>query len=121
VSVPTLRKSLNAAAVLAALVVAGVASAQEVPVPVRPQGFVFVPPDSPSVLQVTVGNQPVAPASRPDLAQPAVPVPQVMNGGAFGYTGFDYYNDQLSEGRLGTRRRPKGYVVAPSYLVPPRN
>ncbi|MDP4021491.1 hypothetical protein Q8W71_02555 [Methylobacterium sp. NEAU 140] len=112
-------KSLIAAAGL--LVLAGVsASAQEVPVPIRPQGFVFVAPDGPSVLE-SEGGGPLAPASRPDLQVPAVPVPQVMNGGGFGFSGFDYYNDQISEGRFGAQRRPKEYVVAPAYIVPPRN
>lgn len=114
-----LRTALTSAC-LATAVCAGGASAQEVPVPVRPQGFVFVAPDAPSVLEGTVLG-PVAPARRPDLARPAVPVAQVMNGGGFGLTGFDYYNDQQSEGRLGQRRRPKEYVIAPSWVVPPRD
>lgn len=115
VSPSTLRKSLIVAVVLAP----AYASAQSVPVPVRPQGFVFVAPDAPSVLEGTALG-PVAPASRPDLAQPAVPVAQVMNGGGFGFTGFDYYHDQVSEGRLNDRKRPKEYVIVPSYAVPPR-
>ncbi len=89
------------------------------PVPVRPQGFVFVAPDAPSVLEGTALG-PVAPANRPDLVQPAVPVAQVMNGGGFGLTGFDYFHDQYSEGRLGQRKRPKEYVIAPAWVVPPR-
>ncbi|MCJ2011401.1 hypothetical protein [Methylobacterium sp. J-076] len=116
----TLRKSLIAAAILGPAAVAGGASAQTVPVPSRPEGFVFVAPDGPSVLEGTVLG-PVAPASRPDLARPAVPVAQVMNGGGFGFTGFDYYHDQYSEGRLGERKRPKEYVIAPSWAVPPRD
>ncbi len=116
----TLRKALKAAAFLAPVVCGGGASAQDVPVPVRPQGFVFIAPDAPSVLEGTVLG-PVAPASRPDLVQPAVPVAQVMNGGGFGFTGFDYYNDQQSEGRLGQRKRPKEYVIAPAWVVPPRD
>ena len=114
-----LRRPLVAMTLLAPLVAGGAALAQEIPVPTRHEGFVFVPPDGPSVLDATVLG-PAAPASRPDLARPAVPVAQVMNGGGFGYTGFEYYNDQLTEGRLGTRPRPKEYVVAPSYVVPPR-
>jgi hypothetical protein len=47
-------------------------------------------------------------------------VAEVMNGGGFGYTGFDYYNDQITESRFGARKRPKEYVIAPSYIVPPR-
>ena len=116
----TLRMALRAAALVVPAACAGSAWAQEVPVPVRPQGFVFVAPDAPSVLEGTVLG-PVAPANRPDLVQPAVPVAQVMNGGGFGYTGFDYYHDQYSEGRLGQRKRPKEYVIAPAWVVPPRN
>ena len=118
VSVPTLHRSLIAAALLA--MAAGGASAQSVPVPIRPDGFGFVAPNDLSVLDTTVTNQPVAPVSRPDLHQPAVPVAQVMNGGGFGYTGFDYFHDQYSEGRLGERKRPREYVVAPAYVTPPR-
>ena len=118
-------KPLVAAGVLAVLT-AQAASAQfapseTVPVPVRPQGFVFVAPDGPSVLDTDSVGYPVAPTTRPDLAVPAVPVVEVMNGGGFGYTGFDYFNDQISEGRLGARRRPKEYVVTPAYIVPPRH
>ena len=109
-------KSLIAAAGL--LVLAGVsASAQEVPVPIRPEGFVFVAPDGPSVLE-SEGGGPLAPASRPDLQVPAVPVPQVMNGGGFGLTGFDYYNDEFSESRFGAHKRPKTFVLAPAPIDP---
>lgn len=118
VSPSTSRRPLFAAFLVAAAST-GAASAQEVPVPVRPQGFVFVAPDAPSVLEGTIIG-PVAPASRPDLARPAVPVASVMNGGGFGYTGFDYYHDQFSEGPLNHRKRPKEYVIAPAYVVPPR-
>ncbi len=114
----SIRKSLVAAGLLA--LVGGQALAQSVPVPVRSQGFRFVSPDGPSVLDTDAVGHPLAPASRPDLTVPSVPVAEVMNGGAFGLTGFDYYNDQISEGRFGARRRPKEYVIAPAYLVPPR-
>ena len=115
-----IRKTLIAAGLLAAAQAAPAFATDVVPVPVRPQGFVFVAPDGPSVLDTDFLGAPVAPVSRPDLAQPAVPVVEVMNGGGFGYTGFDYYNDQISEGRLGARKSPKAYVVAPAYIVPPR-
>ncbi len=98
----------------------GHAWAQSVPVPVRTQGFGFVAPVGPTVLDTDVVGHPLAPASRPDLAVPSVPVAEVMNGGGFGLTGFDYYNDQLSEGRFGARKRPKEYVINPAYIVPPR-
>ena len=48
----------------------------------------------------------------------AVPVPQVMNGGAFGFTGNDYYNESTTEARLGARRRPNEYILAPAYKGP---
>ncbi|GJD35533.1 hypothetical protein [Methylobacterium aerolatum] len=117
--VSILHTALIATGVSAVLAATG-ASAQSVPVPVRPEGFVFAAPDALSVLDTAAVNQPVAPASRPDLQRPAVPVAQVMNGGGFGYTGFDYFHDQYSEGRLGDRRRPRDYVVAPAYVTPPR-
>jgi hypothetical protein len=113
--------SLLAAAVLGMVVSQGASAQSSVPVPVRPEGFVFTAPSELSVLDTTATNQPIAPASRPDLQRPAVPVAQVMNGGGFGYTGFDYYHDQYSEGRLGERQRPRDYVVAPAYVTPPRN
>ena len=114
----TLRRSLIA--VLATVALSEAVIAQEVPVPVRPEGFLFVAPDALSVLEGTIVG-PVAPASRPDLARPAVPVASVMNGGGFGYTGFDYYHDQYSEGRLGERKRPKEYVIAPAWVERSRN
>lgn len=117
VSPSTLRRSLLAA-LLATAALTGAARAQDVPVPVRPEGFVFLGQDAPTVLEGTVFG-PMAPASRPDLARPAVPVASVMNGGGFGFTGFDYYHDQYSEGPLNRRRRPREYVVAPAYGVPP--
>ncbi len=116
VSVSTLHRSLIAVALAA--MSAGGASAQSVPVPIRPDGFGFVAPNDLSVLDTTATNQPVAPVSRPDLHRPAVPVAQVMNGGGFGYTGFDYYNDQYSEGPLGQHRRPREYVIVPAYVPP---
>lgn len=112
-----LRIALTAAALVVPAAWAGSAWAQQVPVPVRPQGFVFAAPDALSVLEGT-SLGPVAPANRPDLARPAVPVAQVMNGGGFGYTGFDYYNDQYSEGPLGQHRRPREYVIVPAYVPP---
>ena len=117
--VSTLHTALIATGFAAALVATG-ASAQSVPVPIRPEGFVFAAPDALSVLDTTETNQPVAPVSRPDLQRPAVPVAQVMNGGGFGYTGFDYFHDQYSEGRLGERKHAREYGIAPAYVTPPR-
>ncbi len=48
----------------------------------------------------------------------AIPVPQVMNGGAFGMTGFDYYHDASAGGFIGKRRIPHGYVLAPALRAP---
>ena len=110
---------LSVAAGLLAFMGAAEVRAQDVPVPFRHEGFVFVSPDGPTVLEAERAG-PLAPASRPDLAVPAAPVAQVMNGGGFGLTGFDYYNDQISEGRFGAQRRPKEYAIAPAYIEPPR-
>ncbi|GEP09735.1 hypothetical protein [Methylobacterium gnaphalii] len=44
----------------------------------------------------------------------AVPVPHVMNGGGFGLTGTDYYNDGTSEGGLGRRHRVNEQILAPA-------
>jgi len=77
-------------------------------------------PNGPTVLEVDRDNgRPVVPASRPDLAAvPAIPVPQVMNGGGFGLTGFAYYNDGPGEGQLGKGHRPREYVLNPAYKGP---
>ncbi|GJE61209.1 hypothetical protein [Methylobacterium trifolii] len=84
----------------------------------QPVGYVFHAPEGPSVLRTDGVGRVVVPPSRPDLAAPAVPVPQVMNGGGFGLSGFDYYNDELTEGRLGARKQSRTYVIAPAYLGP---
>lgn len=114
-------KSLIAAGLLALAGATG-ASAEPAypPGPHQPRSYVFVAPDGPSVLPLVGCCQVVVPPNRPDLAVPPLPVAEVMNGGGFGLTGFDYYNDQVSEGRFGARRRPKEYVIAPAYAVPPR-
>lgn len=49
----------------------------------------------------------------------AVPVPSVMNGGAFGLTGSNYYNDSVTEGRFGARRLVNEYVLNPGRIAPP--
>lgn len=85
----------------------------------QPAAYVFHAPDAPTVLQTDAGGHVIVPAGRPDLAVPPIPVPHVMNGGGFGLTGFDYYSDQPTEGRLGARRHPKSYVLAPAYIAPP--
>ena len=90
---------------------AGTARAQPVP-------YVFHPPEAPTVLQEDDMGRLIVPPDRPDLAVPAIPVPHVMNGGGFGLTGFDYYNDQVTEGRLGARKQPKSYVLAPAFIAP---
>ncbi|VUD72748.1 hypothetical protein MET9862_03348 [Methylobacterium symbioticum] len=85
----------------------------------QPAAYVFHAPEAPTVLQTDAGGRVIVPAGRPDLAVPPLPVPHVMNGGGFGLSGFDYYNDQLSEGRVGSRKRPRSYVLAPAYIAPP--
>ncbi|MCJ2054580.1 hypothetical protein [Methylobacterium sp. J-070] len=115
-------KTLIAAGLLA-LVAGRGASAADAGYPAAPyqsRAFVFTAPNGPAVLQPEGCCQVVVPPGRPDLALPPVPVAEVMNGGGFGYTGFDYYNDQITEGRFGARKRPKAYVIAPAYVVPPR-
>lgn len=106
------------AAGLLALVAGQGASASDASGPYRPRAYVFTAPDGPSVLPGTGSGQVVVPPGRPDLAGPPVPVVEVMNGGGFGFTGFDYYNDQITEGRFGARKRPKEYVIAPAYVDP---
>ncbi|ACA20095.1 conserved hypothetical protein [Methylobacterium sp. 4-46] len=51
------------------------------------------------------------PSGAPLVAVRAVPVAHVQNGGAFGPTGFGYYDDQISEGPLNRRPRPAAYVL----------
>jgi hypothetical protein len=60
-------------------------------------------------------GQPLPSLRRPDLDPAlAIPVPTVMNGGGFGLTGFDYFD----EGRFGRDRRRNGYVIAPALVAP---
>lgn len=98
------------AAGLLALVCAGSAAAQ-------PVAYVFQGPDGPTVLQVDDADRPIVPPARPDLAVPAIPVPQVMNGGGFGLTGFNYYDDGPMEGRGGPRKGSRRYVLAPAWIA----
>ncbi|MGX7704504.1 hypothetical protein [Methylobacterium sp. Gmos1] len=67
----------------------------------------------PSVLQVSpdlvAGPLPVGRTGL--VAIRAVPVAAVMNGGAFGPTGFGYYNDGVSEGPLNRPHRMADYVL----------
>lgn len=49
----------------------------------------------------------------------AVPVPTVMNGGGFGLSGNDYFNDAPTEGRLDRRERVNTYTLAPARRTPP--
>ncbi len=72
----------------------------------------------PTVLQVSpdvvVGPLPVGrtgPLPNGFLAIRAVPVAAVTNGGAFGPTGFGYYNDSVSEGPLNRPHRMADYVL----------
>ncbi|AWN39011.1 hypothetical protein DK427_14310 [Methylobacterium radiodurans] len=88
------------------------------PARAQPLGYVFQAPDAPTVLQTDRFGRVIVPPTRPDLAVPPVPVPHVMNGGGFGLTGFDYYNDASSEGRFGVRKQPKTYVLAPAPIDP---
>lgn len=113
-------KPLIAVGFLALVGVQGASADPAYPPGAQPRSYVFVAPNGPTVLKLDGCCQVVVPANRPDLAVPPIPVAEVMNGGGFGLTGFDYYNDQVSEGRFGARRRPKEYVIAPAYVVPPR-
>ena len=67
----------------------------------------------PAVLQVSpdviVGPLPASPNGL--VAIRAVPVAAVTNGGAFGPTGYGYYNDSLSEGPLNRPHRMADYVL----------
>ncbi|MCJ2016336.1 hypothetical protein [Methylobacterium sp. E-065] len=115
-------KTLIAAGLLALVAGQGASASDAAYAPgsYRGPSYVFTAPNGPTVLDTEGCCTVVVPPGRPDLAQPAIPVAEVMNGGGFGYTGFDYYNDQITEGRFGARKRPKEYVIAPSYVVPPR-
>ncbi|KQO71791.1 hypothetical protein ASG60_15585 [Methylobacterium sp. Leaf469] len=48
----------------------------------------------------------------------AIPVPSVMNGGGFGFTGTEYFSDSHSEGRLDGSTRPREYVLNPARIGP---
>ena len=110
-----IRVTLSPRYVLAAGLMLGLGGAAAA----QPAAYVFQAPEAPTVLQQDVTGRLIVPPNRPDLMVPAIPVPQVMNGGGFGLTGFDYYNDQISEGRLGMRKQPKTYVLAPAYIEGP--
>ena len=97
------------AAGLFALAGAGAAQAQS-------GAYVFQGPDGPTVLQVDGANRPIVPPARPDLAVPAIAVPQVMNGGGYGITGFNYYDSGLMEGRTDPRAKRR-YVLAPAWIA----
>ncbi|MFH6780984.1 MULTISPECIES: hypothetical protein [Methylobacterium] len=107
---------------LASLSPAGLSPAlAQSPLPVRVRPPVTVEPDiynraaapGPVVLQVspdvTVGPMPRGPTRL--VAIRAVPVAAVTNGGAFGPTGFGYYNDAVSEGPLNRPHRMADYVL----------
>jgi hypothetical protein len=114
---------ISIAAGLLALVASQAASASDLayaPGRYRPQAYVFSAPDGPTVVPAPGCCQVVVPGGRLDQGLPPVPVAEVMNGGGFGFTGFDYYNDQITEGRFGARKRPKQYVIAPAFIDPPR-
>lgn len=49
----------------------------------------------------------------------AVPVPSVMNGGGFGLSGNNYFDDAPTEGRLDRRERVNTYILAPGRRTPP--
>ena len=59
---------------------------------------------------------------RPDVGEPttssAVPIPHVMNGGGFGLSGNDYYSAATTVDRVGGRRRPNHFEIAPAYKGP---
>ena len=110
-------KTLIAAGFLALAMGQGASAADATYAPHPPRAYVFTAPNGPTVLQMEGCCQA---AVTPGPAVPPVPVAEVMNGGGFGYTGFDYYNDQITEGRFGARKQPKEYVIAPAYIVPPR-
>ncbi len=61
-----------------------------------------------------------APGINREELQPmhAIAVPQVMNGGAFGYTGNDYYSDATTEGSLRGSKRYNNYILAPALRAP---
>ncbi|WP_442919321.1 hypothetical protein [Methylobacterium sp. SyP6R] len=67
----------------------------------------------PTVLQVSpdviVGPLPAGPTGL--VAIRAVPVAAVTNGGAFGPTGYGYYNDSPSEGPLNRPHRMADYIL----------
>lgn len=49
----------------------------------------------------------------------AMPVPTVMNGGGFGITGNDYFDNMLIATPQGPRRTSDSYRLAPAYKAPP--
>ncbi|AWN52595.1 hypothetical protein DK412_13860 [Methylobacterium sp. 17Sr1-1] len=83
------------------------------PPAVEPDIYNRVAASGPAVLQVSpdlvAGPLPVGRTGL--VAIRAVPVAAVTNGGAFGPTGFGYYNDSVSEGPLNRPHRMAEYVL----------
>ena len=50
----------------------------------------------------------------------AIPLPHVMNGGGFGVTGSEYWNDATREDRLGRPRVVNEFILAPALRTPIR-
>ena len=79
----------------------------------------------PQVMQIDpdTGRFPAYPATSKDgqdlRAAGAVPTPTVMNGGSFGITGNDYYDDMKLATPSGARRNSETYRLAPAYKGPP--
>lgn len=73
----------------------------------------YLAADGPVVLPTDLGT------GRPLPDDPrAIPVPSVMNGGGFGFTGTEYYSVSRSEGRLDGSTRPREYVLNPARIGP---
>ncbi|KMO35043.1 hypothetical protein VQ03_22420 [Methylobacterium tarhaniae] len=81
--------------------------------PVAPDIYNRAAAPGPTVLQVSpdvvIGPMPAGPTGL--VAIRAVPVAAVTNGGAFGPTGFGYYNDAVSEGPLNRPHRMAEYIL----------
>ncbi|KMO29836.1 hypothetical protein VP06_23535 [Methylobacterium aquaticum] len=104
---------LAALACLSAPALAQSPLAMRVRPPVAPDIYDRAAAPGPIVLHVSphvvVGPMPLGPTGLVPIR--AVPVAAVINGGAFGPTGFGYYDDSMSEGPLNRPHRRADYIL----------
>jgi hypothetical protein len=107
------RSLLLSLAVAASGLGAGAASAQPAPlaVRVRPEPPVYQDVYARAAAPGPVVVEIVGPGAGPGVPLRAIPIAAVTNGGAFGPTGYGYYEDGVSEGPLNRRLPPRRFYL----------